>query len=688
LNYSSYALEGEYNIRPIPKPFTTGNNYDKVTDKVFQKDPRFYSANRNYPGKILETIDTWDLAGQNSVTLRFYPVQYNAVTKEVFVVEDVSFRVSWDEMSEPVTSACNFTERGKAIYEEMLTNMVINPDYVNIPEYEGNPGLKDLPAGKYEHVIITTEAFKSSWTNLTAWHSKKGVPDTVVTTTWIYANYTGDNQKRIRDFVKDANVQWGTLWVLLGGDTGQIPYKNQYYLSCTIPTDSYYSDYDDDWTNEVFIGRASVDNTTELSAYINKVLSYEKTPSMTNFGATAEFMGFDFDYSTHTENMMKDIASSLLPSYFSVKTVYDTQTTNHRTECLNGLNNGPNLINHADHSSYDLVGAGYVNHNLFLYISDMLSLHNGTKYGNFYSVGCHSNEYDQNDCFGESFVKSTGGGGTSYIGNSNYGWYNPGYTNTLSCFYDKEFYKSLCTNKYTQVGKTLADSKNRNRPTDDYLKFIWVELTLIGEPEMPLWMNNPKTMTATYPAQIQTGSQTFTVNVKYNGTAVQNALVCIRKLSDHIYQYGLTNASGDKSFTISPTAGNMEVTISGQDLLPHEGTVIVSGENPLTITLKPDNTVIKKPGVLGFQADIVNSSSSSQHYQGWTEVTLPNGKPYSGNPVIGPTWFTVPAYGTISEHFEHNIGTNAPLGIYKYTAKIGFYPGNVLDEDSFNFEVQ
>jgi hypothetical protein len=331
---------------------------------------------------------------------------------------------------------------------------------------------------------------------------------------------------------------------------------------------------------------------------------------------------------------------------------------------------------------------GYIHHNYSLFIQDILTLSNGSNLGNFYSLGCHSNAYEHDDCIGESYVLAQKGGGTTYIGNSHYGWYTPGSTNTLSCFYDQKFYESLCTHGIYHVGQTLADSKNRNSPKSDYEKFIWKELTLIGEPELPLWMRDPVKVEVDYPDTIQPGSQEFKIIVSKGSKPVQKALVCIRKPEDKIYAHGLTDSEGKKTFAISPSQGSMELTVTGRDILPHEGVVIVGIGTPLTITLDPDSRVITKPGVLGFTATIKNMSSKSCTCQFWSGLILWNGQSYSGNPLLGPKAITLAAGDSLVSHFEHPVTQAAPCTTYSYVADIGKFPNQVLDEASFDFKVR
>jgi len=107
----------------------------------------------------------------------------------------------------------------------------------------------------------------------------------------------------------------------------------------------------------------------------------------------------------------------------------------------------------------------------------------------------------------------------------------------------------------------------------------------------------------------------------------------------------------------------------------------------LELSLDPDTAIVHRGGTLGYTATVTNLTGSTQTFQFWTEVVLPNGNPYPGNPVVGPRWVTLNPYQTKSGHVSHKVPNNAPLGTYTYTGKAGTYPSDVWDEDSFNFEV-
>jgi parallel beta-helix repeat protein len=109
--------------------------------------------------------------------------------------------------------------------------------------------------------------------------------------------------------------------------------------------------------------------------------------------------------------------------------------------------------------------------------------------------------------------------------------------------------------------------------------------------------------------------------------------------------------------------------------------------HPLTIYLTPDTTLIARPGELGVTYTLINIEPDPWTVWLRSDVTLPNGKPYPGNPIIGPKRVTLPGNKNVQRHMTHPIPGAAPLGVYIYKSRIGLPPDQLIDEDSFEFEV-
>jgi len=585
---TTHPLTGSYTLLPAHPPLKT--HFLQDTPSIIPFDIDIYSSPHPYPSEPLQITGHCDLVGQAMADIAFYPLTYRPLQRHVTMITSITFTV---ELAEGYTCGDYLSEtlsdQGKALYQQMVQNMVINPTYVtlrSIPQHQS----RGVPPGNYEYVIITQESWVSYFQPLRDWKTKKGTPATIVTTSWIYNNggYSGTNVEKIKAFIQDAQSTWGTMYFLLGGDIDTVPCSSRTFPSVDpdpVPNDTYYSDYDNDWVCEVHVGRASVtgpgSGIGQIGNFINKTLTYEKNPPVTNYATNAAFFGFDLSSNTHAEQCKITITNSYIPTSWTMTTVYDSHTGDHKTNVIAAINAGQNLMNHADHSNYNYMGTGYINHDLGLENADIDALANGNKQGIFYSMGCWPAAYDVSNSIAEHFVRDNNGGGVAFVGNSRYGWYNPGYYNTLSMKYDTYFFKSLFPENNYKLGACFSDHKNDAYQYDFYgtYKYIFTELTLLGDPELPIWKQNPITLTASHPDQIPLGSSSFSVSVTSNGSPVNQAYVCLWKGTE-IYERGLTNSTGAITFAITPSSpGTLSVTITKQDHLPFESTAQVNETN-------------------------------------------------------------------------------------------------------------
>ncbi|UCD14337.1 MAG: hypothetical protein JSW60_02680 [Thermoplasmatales archaeon] len=589
INMNEKEMPGTYKIIPAQPPKTSYTSMEPLSSVSL--DINFYQSNRPYPSRWVKLTGQTDLAGQGIAAITIFPIHYNPSLKTLklltsieFVIEGVNGYICNDYLPDRISGS------GREMYQKMAEEMVVNPEDVELHnKYYGHQQLSIDPAD-YDYVIITNTSWVNAFQPLTNWKTKKGIPANIVTTDWIYnnENYSGSNKEKIRAFIEDAHTNWGTIFFLLGGDTDYIPYHTASYLGDNIPTDTYYSDYDDDWTCEVHVGRASVyQNGTSaggIANFINKTLTYEKNPPLTNYTKNVSLFGFDLDSVTDGEDCKIDIDDLYIPSNWSVTTVYDNDSGNHEDAVDTAVNDGQNLINHIDHSSQNYMGTGYTNHNWGLTNSEVDAFNNGNKQSIWYSIGCDACAYDYDNCIAEHFVRDTDGGGVAFIGNSRYGWYYVGSDDYASLRYDRYFFRSFFDQNHYKLGDLFSDHKmdayNSMNQTD-YNKYIFTELTLLGDPELPLWKENPSSLVVTHPNKLPIGSSFFTVHVETSGgNNVNNSYVCLWK-GDEVYLTGFTDNTGNVTLYPSPTTtGIMNVTVTKQDFLPSEGEAEVIANQP------------------------------------------------------------------------------------------------------------
>jgi hypothetical protein len=112
------------------------------------------------------------------------------------------------------------------------------------------------------------------------------------------------------------------------------------------------------------------------------------------------------------------------------------------------------------------------------------------------------------------------------------------------------------------------------------------------------------------------------------------------------------------------------------------------GEPIVSLDLTPDSPVVTRGGTLGYWVTVINNTDTTQCFDYWTNVTLPNGNKYppSGE-LFGPYYLCLNAYESRTGHITHRVPYNAPLNTYIYNAFVGPYP-ELWNAFHFGFTVQ
>ena len=589
---------GRYDVMPAQPPVPCGG---VGPIEWVPPDQSVYAGESVYPVSPARLLGQTDYAGQAMAVVELVPVDYRGSTQSIRRHEVIAIAIELTEggargdlLPETATAA----DQVRA--EQRLRAQVVNPDHVrtarftarftdgftdgfaeapHLPDAGGAAFERNLDPGDYDYVIISPIGFESVYEELADWKNRRGVRTTIVSVDWIYnaGGYTGSDEEKIRAFVIDAHSTWGAESFLLGGDTNKIPCHWR-WIDDNIPNDTYYADYDDDWTAEVNVGRVPARYSSYAYNFIQKVLAYEKAPPMTDFASLALFMGFDLDASTAGEEVKNAIDDLYMPDDWTILTEHDSDPGTHKDDAIALLDGGFNLYNHVDHSNTSWMGVGSTNHSQSLGIADVNAFVNGDRVGTVYSTGCYACNYEDYQCIAEAWVQNNNGGAIAFIGNSRYGWYNPGLLNTLSNRYDRLFFRSIFEEGHIDLGDAFSDHKNDQYPGGDpTYRYIWTELTLLGDPELRLWMDDPSIIAVTHPSSLSGGPGEVTVSVAYEGGGnVTGATVCLWKPDEEIHLVETTGSGGAATFSLDPqNAGEIYVTVSGGDVVPYEGTILV-----------------------------------------------------------------------------------------------------------------
>ncbi|MFQ6103999.1 MAG: C25 family cysteine peptidase [Candidatus Glassbacteria bacterium] len=572
----SVKIPGSFNVIPGQQPVSTREERPQT---LIEPDREFYNSKQSFPSELALLDHQSDLAGQEIAWIRIYPLQYLPEEKSLVFHDLIEVTVRCREnASGMIGNGYNkFPESQRRHYQEMLEALVINPNDIELyPPSQGASFI--LPPGDFEHVVITSEEFAEDFQPLVEWNTKKGVKDTVVTVSWIYDNYTGPGDTlKIRQFIIDANSNWGTMYFLLGGGNSTVPFAYRYYYgsypSQITPSDQYYSDFDDDWTHDVYVGRASAEESYQATVFVNKVLKYEKDPPLTDYPLDILLIGMDADASTPFEDL-KETIYGYIPSSFNVTKVYDSDSGNHRDDVIAALNAGQNLVNHADHSGETIMGTGWLNHGLYIDNAYVDYLNNDDRMSIIVSWGCLANamDFDPMDCIAEHFViMNSNEAGVAFTGNTRMSYYSVGDPETLSGQLDRDWWQGVFIHDQNELGKALVWSKLQFNEGEAWEKHCEWTFNLLGEPSMPIWLDTPADMDVTHQSSMPVGIHEFIVEVTDGIDPLEGARVCIMKKTE-VYEVAYTGPSGEATFFVEfSSPGTMDVTVTAPDFLPYEG---------------------------------------------------------------------------------------------------------------------
>ncbi len=544
----------EYGKTPVP--VSTG---EVAEDKP---DPALYRSSSPFPATPCFLSSEQYLRGYKILLLTVFPVQYLPNTGELWYYKNLHLELMMKDASDD-----SIFLRGYQKDEALVKNVIANPQAVETYSTVGHSmHQKPLsePLQSYDYVVVTNQNLSASFQPLIDWKNQKGLSATIVLVEDILENpeyfcdgalgdgcasHLNDTAAKIRNFIKDAYVNWGTDYVLLGGDTEIVPARKVYaysegyaasyfYTDYEIPCDMYYGALDGSWDNdndtifgegvfdlgpengtageeadffaEVYIGRASVDNAQEAASFVNKTLWYEHT-SDDEYLKRALMIGETLDEETEGGNS-KDLVTYQIPQY-TIEKLYDRDMTFGFDALVSELNSGPHLVNHAGHAYYDNI--------MRLSPEDVDNLTN-TQFFMMYSIGCYSAAFDEvsdpKEAVAEHFIRKPTGA-FAYIGNTRYGWYIPGTMKGPGDIFDKEFYRVLGQSG-GNLGKILQTSKE-NLYSPHVHRWTYFNLVLLGDPETEI-VTDIKAPTAhfnTTPNPSQLSSRVVKGIVELTGTA-------------------------------------------------------------------------------------------------------------------------------------------------------------------------
>ena len=499
--------------------------------------------NKVYPSNIVKYVSTNTMDGYTMTCFLISPFEYDASKGELRFYERISMQINLSNAKSGLLSSSPFIGKNA---KHWIKQLVINPEDVEDPmPSEAFPQIKASisPTDSVDYLIITSSSLSSSFDDLVAWKRTKGIRTEVISIDSIDHQYTdGTIQLKIKNCLHDYKENRGLKYVLLGGDNTIVPVQycfaevmnSEDSLSITnMPSDLYYAcfggsfDWDGngngiggevadsiDFAPSIFVSRLPIRTQEHITAYLEKLLCYEKDPLSKPWHDNILMAGCQLDkkpVGEHSDAEVKadSLYNNIIHPYWSGNRVkfFDTYTDfpggedyplnvdNFQTQLQKGYS-FIEMGTHGEEKEWSL-------ENNEFYRDTVASKLQNEGFTIITTVACLTNAFDSSHvnfpdpCLSEVFIRNPNSGVVAYLGCSREGFTSTGdSTLTNSYSYEKDFYKNLFYNskRFRNYAEIVAIAKIQNINscgTDGEDRWIQLGLNPVGDPEMPIYTYTP-----------------------------------------------------------------------------------------------------------------------------------------------------------------------------------------------------
>lgn len=340
--------------------------------------------------------------------LEFAPVSYRPAAGELEIVESAELEVVF--------------EGGDPVAGDELRAATYSPFFEHIyAQLDGTRGLHDsFPDhmdGPVTMVIVTPPEFEYQLADFVQWKTERGFNVILaVTGTPAVGSTTTSIQSYIQNLYDNATAQQpAPTFVLFVGDVAQMPT----YTVSGDATDRPYCTMDGDYVPDIYYGRFSATNASQLQAMIDKTLMYDQyTMSDPSYlDEVTMIAGVDSGYSsTHANGQINygtDNYFNAAHGLTSHTWLYPASSGSVESAIVQTVSDGVSFINYTAHGSE----TGWYDPSFTQ--SNINNLTNSEKYCLAIGNCCLTSTYDYGECFAETWLRAADKGAIGYIGGSN-----------------------------------------------------------------------------------------------------------------------------------------------------------------------------------------------------------------------------------------------------------------------------
>lgn len=541
-----------------------------------EMDDAYYKIGTSFPEKWVDLGTPAIMRDYRVIPVIISPVQVNPVTGEARILTGLHLELEYTSGETENVKTRHFSNTVPTfnrIYEQMLSNY----DWIN----PNGDEVKGTLLIVYPNVASVANILAP----LVEWKKRRGY--SVQTVSLPNAASTTQVYGAIQSAYTQANPPLESV-ILIGDANGTIA------LSCYSmsggSSDHNYTMLDGtDVMADITLGRYSCSSTTMLQTEVNKVLYYEKNPTLQNtewYRKGIVCAGSGSGISTIYVN--RNIRDWWLKDGFTqVDTMWYTMAGSIPTFIVNQCNSGISALSYRGYAGVSGLSTGQIT-----------SLQNTGKLPFATMLTCGTGSFSSGTAISEAWFQAgtptapTGGiGGVSTATLSTHTRFN----NTML----GGMWFGLHNGTASQLGSITFAGKYELYITYPYdysnmANFCYWN-NLMGDPTTEIWNNIPQQTNVSYPAQLSLGPNNVTITVtSATGVPLPGRYVTLLKGSE-VFIGGETDENGVFSASVEPqTAGNLMLTITANDDYP----------------FLADIAVVQSPVFTGFDSLIVDDDNT------------------------------------------------------------------------------
>ncbi len=628
MGYRSMTTIANVDLLPaVPIKFDTDDS-----PNTYEKNLSIYNRNAFFPEQPVTISEPFSLRGVQTVAITVAPYQYNPVTKELRVYDDMQFDVRFDGGN----GEFGDTRLRSPYWDPILMQNLTNYNQLPSIDYEARmqEWVNNRPTGcEYLIVIPNNEGFRQYAEQLRDFRIQQGILTEVKSLSDMGCTTTNE----MKSYFHNAYNTWDIppVAVLLLGDhntnmsvgiPAEYTYHSQNYGNCI--TDNGYADVTGDLLPEMAFSRLVAANVNEAQMMVSKQLEYEYTnPNLDAssyehpitalgwqterwFQICSEVVGgywrnqgkdpvrINAIYSGYPGNQWSSNQNTyMVVNYFgpnglgyipATPSELGGWTGGTAAQVVNAVNSGCMLLQHRDHGYYQGWGEPDFSN------SHVTQMNNVGKMTFVNTINCQTGTFDHTpECLIEAFMRRTSGGqnagAVGCIGptQTSYSFVNDAYAWGMYDQYDPQFmpdygpYASYEGNWRPAFGNVAGKYflQQSSWPYNVNNKAITHKMfTAHCDAFLTLYTVVPTAMNVSHPSQIS--ASTTSVNV----SAPQGAVIALTRNNNILAVATATGSSQIITFPAQPSNSNITIVATKQDKLRYVGTIHVISEPSLNVT--------------------------------------------------------------------------------------------------------